>query len=282
MLEGKGETMPEPLSLIALGAAIGGGAGKFVEKAWDSGEKWVVSYFSNHQEKAREKAEENSADFLRKLGARVSELEKSNSISEEALVTAQEHPDFSVVLQKAMLSAAQTDNESKHDLLSRLVAERIQASPESMLSMASKMACDAISYTTPNQLLILGFLTNVLYISPSGLFHQSQYLPWLQARLGPFLGVNPNHMDYTHLESLSCLKFESFITRDLALILNQKMGSGFDYEGFKSTQLGEKVLAVWEGGSLKSCQLTSVGQILGVMVSDQYVGSKTSMSGWGG
>ena len=49
--------MPEPLSLIALGAAIGGGAGKFVEKAWDSGEKWIVSYFANHQEKAREKAE---------------------------------------------------------------------------------------------------------------------------------------------------------------------------------------------------------------------------------
>jgi hypothetical protein len=60
--------MPDPLSLIALGAAVGGGAGKFVEKAWDSGEKWIVSYFSGHQKKAREKAEENSADFLKKLG----------------------------------------------------------------------------------------------------------------------------------------------------------------------------------------------------------------------
>lgn len=62
--------MPEPLSLIALGAAIGVGAGKFVEKAWDSGEKWIVSYFANHQEKAREKAEENSAEFLKMLGQR--------------------------------------------------------------------------------------------------------------------------------------------------------------------------------------------------------------------
>lgn len=273
--------MPEPLSLIALGAAIGGGAGKFVEKAWDSGEKWVVSYFANHQDKAREKAEENSADFLKKLGERVSELENSNNISEEALVTAQEHPDFSVVLQKAMLSAAQTENESKHDLLSRLVAERIQASPESMLSMASKMACDAISYTTPNQLAILGLLANILYINPNGLFHESQHMPWLQARLAPFLSVNPNHIDYTHLESLSCLKFESFITRDLSQILDQKIGSGFNYEQFKSSQLGEKVLSVWEDGALKSCQLTSVGQILGVMVSDQYVGGKTSMAGWG-
>ncbi len=147
--------------------------------------------------------------------------------------------------------------------------------------MASKMACDAISYTTPNQLTILGLLANVLYIQPNGLIHESQHMPWLQARLAPFLSVNPNHMDYTHLESLSCLKFEPFITRDLSQILNQKMGNGFNYEQFKTSQLGEKMLSVWEGGSLKSCQLTSVGQILGMMVSDQYVGGKTSMSGWG-
>ena len=273
--------MPDPLSLVALGAAIGGGAGKFVEKAWDSGEKWIVSYFANHQEKAREKAEENSADFLKKLGARVAELENNNQISEDSLVTAQEHPDFSVVLQKAMLSAAQTDSESKHDLLSRLVAERIQAAPESMLSMASKMACDAISFTTPNQLQILGLLTNILYIEPSGLTHQSQQMPWLQARTAPFLSVNANPMDYTHLESLSCMKFESFITRDLSQILTQKLGKGFEYEEFKLTQLGDKLIAIWEEKSLKSCQLTTVGQILGIMVSDQFIGGKTNMSGWG-
>jgi hypothetical protein len=38
----------EPLSIIAIGAAIGGAAGKFVEKAWDSGEKWIQTYFKNH------------------------------------------------------------------------------------------------------------------------------------------------------------------------------------------------------------------------------------------
>ncbi len=211
--------MPEPLSLIALGATIGGGAGKFVEKAWDSGEKWIVSYFANHQEKAREKAEENSAEFLNMLGQRVSELEKSKQVSEEAIISAQEHPDFSVVLQKAMLSAAQTENENKHDPLSRLVAERIKASPESMLSLASKMACYAISYTTPNQLKILGLLTNILYVESSSIItDQSQYMQWLQARTTQFLDVNANHMDYTHLESLLCMKFEAFITRDLSKI----------------------------------------------------------------
>jgi len=274
----------DPLSLIAVSAlsgAIGGGAGKFVEKAWDSGEKWVVSHFANHQEKAREKAEENSADFLKKLGTRVSELEKNNQVSEESLVTAQEHPDFSVVLQKAMLSAAQTDNESKHDLLSRLVSERIQVSPESMISMASKMACDAISYTTPNQLQILGLLANILYIQPTGLTQQANQIPWLEARMGPFLDVSATPLDYMHLESLSCMKFESFMTRDLSAILTQKMVRNFDYETFKATELGEKLVDIWDAKSLNSCQLTTVGQILGIMVTDQYTGSKTNFSGWG-
>lgn len=274
--------MPDPLSLIALGAAVGGGAGKFVEKAWDSGEKWITSYFANHQAKAREKAEENSADFLRSLGQRVSQLEQSKAMSEEELASAQEQPDFSVVLHKAILSAAQTDNKSKHDLLSRLVAERLQSTPESLLSMASKMACDAISYTTPNQLLILGLLANILYIQPSDKLSKPQYMGWLQARLSPFIDVNPAPLDYTHLESLSCLKFESFLSRDLTKTLTQKMGSDFDYADFTDTKLGKRLLEIWDGKALKSCQLTSVGQLLGVMVSDQHVaGNKTSMLGWG-
>ena len=269
------------MSLIALGAAIGGGSGKFVEKAWDSGEKWITTYFANHQEKSRAKAEENSADFIKKLASRVSDLEKSKQISEEALATAQEHPDFSVVLHKAILSAAQTDNKSKHDLLSRLVAERIKASPESMLSMASKMACDAISYTTPNQLQILGLLTNILYIEPAGLINQDQQIPWLHARTAPFLGANATHIDYTHLESLSCMKFESFITRDLSKILSIKFGGSFNFDEFKTAPFGAKLIDVWETKALKSCQLTTVGQIIGIMVSDQCTGGKTNMSGWG-
>lgn len=273
--------MPDPISLIALGAAVGGGAGKFVEKAWDSGEKWIVSYFANHQEKAREKADENSADFLKKLGERVAQLEESKAMSEEALASAQEEPDFSVVLHKAIISAAQTNNHSKHDLLARLVAERLQANPESLLSVASKMACDAISYTTPNQLLILGLLTNLLYIRPTDQLSKAQQLPWLQARLSPFVDAKANSMDYTHLESLSCLKFEAFLTRDLPQLFKQNVGETFDYEDFASTELGKKVIDAWDGGGLKSCQLTTVGQILGVMVSDQYIGNKTNMAGWG-
>jgi hypothetical protein len=33
--------MPDPISLIALGAAVGGAAGKFTDKAWEASERWL-------------------------------------------------------------------------------------------------------------------------------------------------------------------------------------------------------------------------------------------------
>lgn len=33
--------MADPISLIALGAVVGGAAGKFTEKAWESSERWL-------------------------------------------------------------------------------------------------------------------------------------------------------------------------------------------------------------------------------------------------
>ena len=198
------------------------------------------------------------------------------------MATALEHPDFSVVLQKAMLSAAQTENQNKHELLSRLVAERIQAPPESLVSMASKMACDAISFTTPNQLLILGLLTNILYIVPSETIIETQKLEWIQTRVSKFLELNLRTLDLdcNHLESLSCTTVISIISNDLPKILSHKFGGAFDFDTFKSKPTGEKLVKMWKESHLQKCNLTTVGQILGVMVSDQHLGDKTSFAAW--
>ncbi|HDM77501.1 MAG TPA: hypothetical protein ENG51_13690 [Deltaproteobacteria bacterium] len=272
--------MADPLSLVALGAAVGGAAGKFVEKAWDSGEKWIASYFANHHEKSQKKAKENTLSFLTELASRVEALEKNRVIPPERISAAQEHPEFSVVLQKAMISASQTTNKEKHQLLARLVAERMKASPESMLALTSKMACDAISYTTPDQLKILGLVTNIMYIGLASKLPKDKYLEYLQSRLSPFSSVRPTNLDYVHLEALSCLKFEPFLTRDLKKILTDKNQGEFDYDVFKELPIGKNLIEIWENYRLKSTQLTSVGQMIGVMVSDQITGSVTDMSSW--
>ena len=115
--------MADPLSRVALGAAVGGAAGKFVEKAWDSGEKWITSYFADHRPKAIAQAQANSAEFLGDLAQRIKTLEDRGEVSKQDIDTAQEHPDFSVALQKALLTAAQTDDKQKHQLLARTLAE---------------------------------------------------------------------------------------------------------------------------------------------------------------
>lgn len=275
--------MADSLYLIAItsgiGGAIGGGASKFVKKAWDSGEKWIASYFNNHQEKAKEKAISNSIAFLNDLAKRISKLEDTNQVSKEQIVAALEQPDFSVTLQKAMLSAAQTENSDKHQLLSRLIAERIKSKPESIMALASKLATEAISFTTPNQLRILGLTDLILHISLPNIPEQ-QFTDWLQFALKPFLTVKAGKLDYLHLESLSCLKYNDFLIGDLQKCLNGKLSGTFDYEQFIMTDSGLFLEDIWSKQKLNSVQLTSIGQILGAMIFDQLCKTNTNMTGW--
>ena len=280
----------EPLSLIALSAVIGGAAGKFVEKAWDSGEKWINSFFQNHREKALVQAKVNAMDFLSNLAERVKILEESRTISKDQIESAQEHPDFSILLQKAILSSSQTDSEEKHFLLARFVSERLGSSPESVLSLASKIACDAISYTNIRQLKALGLLATVYDIRPNdygqdGLTSEqfySYFKNWLVIRLKPFQGLRINKLDMLHLESLSCLKWDTFITRDLAVILSvpNKPAYIFNLEDFKTTGIGKEIHDYWENNRLNSATLTSVGQLIGVYVSDLLTKTTTTFHGW--
>lgn len=213
----------DPLSIIAIGAAVGGGAGKFVEKAWDSGEKWILTFFKDLGEVAQQKATENSMEFLNELAQKVKQLEESKQISQEKINSAQDHPDFTALLQKALLTSAQTDNKDKHIILARLVSERLKTEPESILALGSKMACDAISFATVNQLMILGLAVNFYGVRPNPyppigvteVNFQDWLDNWLITRLKPYQTITFRQIDITHLESLSCLKVNTFIGRGL-------------------------------------------------------------------
>lgn len=277
----------EPLSLIALGAAVGGGAGKFVEKAWDSGEKWIQTYFKDHKENAQKQATANSLDFLTELTHRIKQLEDEQKISKEKIDQAQDHPDFSAFLHKALLTSAQTDSTDKHKLLARLVSERLSSQPESVFSLASKMACDALSFTSTNQILLLGLLTNLYAIRPHpfppvGLTSEKfqEWMDnWVTQRLLPFKTLIIGKQDLNHLESLSCLKINQFIGRDL----NQIYSIGefkFDFNLLKIADLKEKIQKYWNESKLQAVDLTTTGQIIGVLASDMVSNTQTSFDGW--
>lgn len=276
----------EPLSIIAIGAAVGGAAGKFVEKAWDSGEKWIQSYFKDHKEVAQQKATDNTMDFLNELAQKVKQLEDSKQIPKDKIESAQDHPDFSAMLQKALLTSAQTDSKDKHIILARLVSERLKSEPESILALGSKMACDAISYATVNQLLILGLAVNFYGIRPnpfppigvSETNYQEYMNAWLTQRLKPYEKIEFKQIDITHLESLSCLKVNTFIGRGLNDMF-KKENLVYDFEKMVDIQLREKMKKIWNDG-LQKIDLTTVGQIIGVSVSDLLTNTNTTFDGW--
>lgn len=276
----------EPLSIIAIGAAVGGAAGKFVEKAWDSGEKWIQSYFKDHKEVAQQKATDNTMDFLNELAQKVKQLEDSKQIPKDKIESAQDHPDFSAMLQKALLTSAQTDSKDKHIILARLVSERLKSEPESILALGSKMACDAISYATVNQLLILGLAVNFYGIRPnpfppigvSETNFQEYMNAWLTQRLKPYEKIEFKQIDITHLESLSCLKVNTFIGRGLNDMF-KKENLVYDFEKMVDIQLREKMKKIWNDG-LQKIDLTTVGQIIGVSVSDLLTNTNTTFDGW--
>lgn len=276
----------EPLSIIAIGAAVGGAAGKFVEKAWDSGEKWIQSYFKDHKEVAQQKATDNTMDFLNELAQKVKHLEDSKQIPKDKIESAQDHPDFSAMLQKALLTSAQTDSKDKHIILARLVSERLKSEPESILALGSKMACDAISYATVNQLFILG-LAVVFYgirpnpFPPIGVNETNfqEYMNgWLTQRLKPYEKIVFKQIDITHLESLSCLKVNTFIGRGLNDMF-KKDNLVYDFEKMADIQLRDKMKKIWNDG-LQKIDLTTVGQIIGVSVSDLLTNTNTTFDGW--
>jgi hypothetical protein len=270
--------MTDPLSLIALGAAVGGATGKFVEKAWDSGEKWIASYFENHQPKAIEQAKKNSAEFLEEVTNRIKKFEDQNEASKNQIESAQEHPDFSATLHKALLTSATTDNKQKHQLLARVIAERLVSSPEGLKAMTSRMACEVIGNMTTNQLNILGLTASLYNVQPSTKLTAEHYSSWLSTNLSPFMNVAIKHLDILHLESLSCLKNNQFLGRSLDEILKKKNNDIFDIS-FYQTSTGKSLQELWTQG-LQSIDLTSVGQLVGVYVMDLRTGNNTIFSDW--
>lgn len=276
----------DPLSIIAIGAAVGGAAGKFVEKAWDSGEKWIQTFFKDHKEVAQQKATENTMDFLNELALKVKQLEESKQISKEKIDSAQDHPDFSALLQKALLTSAQTDNKDKHIILARLVSERLKSEPESILALVSKMACDAISYATVNQLMVLGLAVNFYGIRPNPYppigINETNFQGWLDnwliVRLKPYQNITFRQIDITHLESLSCLKVNTFIGRGLNDMF-KKDSLLYDFEQMRDIPLRDSMKKIWNEG-LQKIDLTTVGQIIGVSVSDLLTNTNTTFDGW--
>ena len=285
------ESFMEPLSIAVISGAAGGVAGVFSKEVWDLGKNWINSYFKDHAPKAIAKAEQNSLDFLVQLAQRVKTLEEQGEQHREIITESLNQPDFSALLQKAWMSSAQTEDKQKHELLARLVADRLTKETESMFALASRQACDAVSMLTINQMKILGLLIfkDRVQQSPFPPVNMSQeefnkwYVEYLTDNMQLYQDLTISRLDMVHLGALSCISILGISVRDhLRHILwpKKERGVTFGIKLFTSTELGKKMEELWES-HLNGVSPTSIGELIGIYVSDMLRNTTTSLEGWG-
>ncbi len=277
----------EPLTIVAICAAVGGATGKLTEKAWDCGEKWLAGFFKNHHPKAIEKANQNSLCFLNDLAQRVHQLEeeaKEEHDIKQRIEYALEDPDFSALLKDALIISARTDNEDKHKILARIVSERLRCQSEGLVALTSTLACDAIKHLTPEQIKFLGITTFVYRIRPYPFPpaippHQfgQWYINWLIGMLSLYFPVEPmTRLDFNHLESVSCTKYESFLGRDLKKVLSPAEPSyDWNFDHFiQNNPFGKQLHELWKNG-MQQNTLTTTGELIGIYVNDELTKKRT-------
>lgn len=276
----------DPVTLALLSAVGGATAKKFIDEAWDLGKGWLDDYFLKHQPKAKEKAQENALDFLIDLGKRIQKLEEDTENSEiikEQIKNSLSDPDFSALLQNALIASARTSSKEKHILLANIVSDRLTAGQESLKALVCSMAVDVIPYISSKHLKILGIMTVILWqIVPVNqeTMDPNSWRDYLVDQLSPLIPEEEiKYVDYLHLLSVSCINM-SIGSKDIQkLISPTDMISGeWDSDIFlKETDVGQKINEIWSQ-NLKHMNLTSIGGIIGVYVINEVFGSKTDLS----
>lgn len=271
--------MTDPVSLIALGAAVGGSAGKVTERAWDSAETWLRERFGSHSVSAQQRARLNAADFVKRLADSLALLEHSHEVDRERIEKTSTHPQFTALLQRTVINSAQTDESSKHTLLAKLISARLLSDCETTLSLASSMASDAISLSTARQLRLIALSSFVFEVRPRVIRDEQHYREWLTLSLEPFCGLEFEDIDARHLVAISCATYDPQSERDLALWLKFKWGPGHLTLELDDLPVIDELQSMWDSG-LAGLLLTSVGSLVGALAFDQITGGYSGLPQW--
>ena len=271
--------MPDPVSLIALGAAVGGAAGKFTEKAWDSSERWLKERFGSHRAAAQKQARQNAADFVRHLAERVKKLEGEHRVKRQLIDAVASHPQFSALLQRTVLDAAETSEETKHELLASLVAHRMRSAPETTLALASQLASDAITRSTHRQLTLMALQAFIEGVQTKRAIKPGMLEVWLKLLLEPFEEFEFHEIDARHLVAIACATFDPTSRRMLGLMLAMKARQGKMLKKINEILTDTNLQMQWDHG-LAGVELTSVGLIVGAVAYDQITGYDLGPPKW--
>ncbi len=276
----------------AATVAIGAGVTAITKVVAESGIKWVAEKFKDHPPAAQEAAKENFEAAYSVLAEKLAVLSERSDYNEALLERALTDPSVGTLLQKALGGAAQTAIPEKHDLLARLIAQRLQGVPESLIALVSPKACDAILYCTVPQIRILAFSATTMFATP--LFHDLENLnrraylaglkAWFEPRFTPFIGMKTNNNDFMHLDGLSCgavMIGRSMPVNDLLANTMSVGDNTVHSDDLLNFQGGADFIRIWNEELMNQFLPTTVGKLVGLMAADALSGTTTDMTNFG-
>ncbi|MFC1561463.1 LPO_1073/Vpar_1526 family protein [candidate division KSB1 bacterium] len=273
---------PISLSVVITSAAVGA----FTNKLIDKGEQWLIDLVGSHSPAVQKKARENFQNFLNRLAKRVELLESELPSSQKKIFDdALDHPGTSLLMQNAMLNAAITDNDDRHTILSEMIAQRLTAGADDMITLIGAAACDVTNSLASKHIKLLGLMAYLFSIRPSEIpviTEQKEYDEYLlsfwknlEVLSDDLDNVTP--FDFIHLQGVSCVSYNPSIRQSLAIMLKLPVKSKkfeITMAEFEKLSWWNKVTNLW-GKGITYSNITSVGTLIGILYYDSITKTKT-------
>jgi hypothetical protein len=266
---------------------LAGAAGALVKQLADKGIDWLIQLVGSHSPAVQAQAQINLQNFLYRLAKRVEQLEAElptaqRGVFEDAL----SHPGSSLLMQKAMISAAVTENDDRHTILSELIAQRLTAGANDMIALVGTASCDVVNALSSKHIRLLGLIARLFSVRPlhpPEITDQNQYDQYVTSWWGPLdelcKGIeDTNNLDLQHLVGLSCISV-SISSKNLTALLTlpvkpvEMKPTMAQFEAFSWWQNFHKI---WDVG-LEHVTPTSVGTLIGILYHDSHLRSRTQI-----
>lgn len=277
--------------LVKYGVAFGASsfAYGFLTEIGKQAAKSLIEKFSEYSVEVKKKLEKNQEDFLTVLAKKISALEETLSVDDRRIFEeALKHPGSSLLFMRATVAASTTDVDERHEILAELIRRRVTSGADDMVALAGSAACDVVSALSVRQIHILAvgaklFHITSSYVMPEGL-HEEDQKKLLMALWSPMeelcegLG-DATAVDFFHLLALGCAVKNRWISRYPNELLGEqfKLDKKLVDETFNNMPWYHHLAHALEVG-LSSIDLTSTGQLIGVMFHDSIVGKYTDIN----
>jgi hypothetical protein len=280
----------DPITTLVLSSAVGGAAGSFIKEVSSNGVKWLVDLVTAQSPEMQAIAKRNMENFVNRLAKRVEQLEKDITPEDsEIFRQSLNHPSSAMLIKAALVDAATTDNEDKHELLAELISQRLTAGADDMIALAGTAACSIVNSLSSRQIKILAVLCALYAIRPLKVEliadpNEAKKLvkKWWSDNITPLADdvfKQAVNLDFEHLAAMGCIRFSSIGSSDLKGLISNGFFEPkpvFQDEDLVGEKWYEVLNEKWQ--NIGRSTPTSTGQMIGILHKDAKLKSRTKIN----